>query len=264
MPFVDQYPDYEHKLFEDNHNLQNELLNKITKVVDGEEWKYLDSFSWDGFYPYYTNQTVKILFIGKESLDLGGVDYIEILMNSIKKNDPKGHGLCSNNKDPFHSKSLYITYALNHSCYEWNAIPWASVLGPEQFAIEGGISYAMINFSKFSNPAEKHWSLDKPRFQTFCELIKRIGINWYEEQIGLLNPDLIISMNLETAISYFWGGMDIWKYDKHKDREKKVSFGFLPVKGRRIPIIDTWHFSAPKKAFMRDYLNPIKEIWENL
>lgn len=264
LSFENQYPDYEHQLFEENQNLQAELKRSIQTVATNEEKKMIDDdFVTDGFYPYYTDQKVKILFIGKESLGLEGLDYIEILMNSIKHNDPKGHGLCSNNKDPFHSKSLYIAYGVNHSCYDWNTIPWASDLGMKHFAVKGGISYAMVNFSKLSNPAENHWALDKNRFQTYCNLIKRTGINWYEEQIRLLNPDLIVSMNIECLISTFFGDQVIWKYNKHEDKEKKVSFGFLTVKGRNIPIVDTWHFSAPGKAFMNCYLNPIAEIWEN-
>lgn len=33
----------------------------------------------DGFYPEYTRQPIKVLFIGREGLEIGGQDYINLV-----------------------------------------------------------------------------------------------------------------------------------------------------------------------------------------
>jgi hypothetical protein len=45
---------------------------------DGKSYSGADYFCADGFFPYYTQQTTKILFIEREAVGLSGMDYIDI------------------------------------------------------------------------------------------------------------------------------------------------------------------------------------------
>ncbi|MBK5247559.1 MAG: hypothetical protein JJE49_09880 [Peptostreptococcaceae bacterium] len=42
---------------------------------------------------------------------------------------------------------------------------------------------------------------DKNRIQTYSDMINRTGINWFAKQISLLNPDMIIEMNINHGNS---------------------------------------------------------------
>lgn len=251
-----EYPENERNLFNANQTLQKNLYTSLMGVAKGDDKEFVESFVSDGFYPYYTKQKCRILFIGKESLGLGCCDYIEVLLNSIRSNDPRGRGSWySNNRDPFHSKLLYIAYGLNHGYCDCSNMPRASEIGMEQFANEKGISYAFMNFSKFDNPSEI-WCADRIRIAKFCELVERTGINWYEMQIELLNPDLIISMNIRSLIERMFKG-EVFDNDANSLGIQDVDLGYLPVGDKKIPLINTFHFSCIGESFEDNYYKPI-------
>ena len=269
---VSMYPESELDLFFANQKLQEDLLMELKRVSIPEEKEWIDCFVSDGFYPYFSKQQLRILFIGKESLSLYGGDYIEALINGILHNDPRGRAawnrehpedpykkVITNNNDPFLSKMLYLSYGLQHDCCEWNDIPWASEIGTSRFAIDGGTSFAIMNFSKFDNPSEISYSADTFRMNKYCEFLFRTDENWHEKQIGILNPDLIISMNLKYWLPYAFrcNYEDIWDTEADGSISSIIRLGHLPIEGKRIPIIDTFHFSAPGKGFIGYYYNPI-------
>jgi len=128
-------------------------LNELEKLF--QEWykniltndpENAERMVFDGFYPYYTHQKVKILFIAKESLGLYGKDYIQAILPAIRSNDPRGRRewneshpddpwakVITNNTDPFLSKMLYIAYGLNNACCSYDDMPWASDIGQYLF-----------------------------------------------------------------------------------------------------------------------------------
>lgn len=112
-------------------------------------------FVSDGFYPYYTSQKKKILFIGREALEIGGCNYMEFLYEAYQE---KRIGSKTLNQHKFHSTMLYLTYAIEHAVYKWEEIPYADEFISE-FAQPGGISNAFMNLSKFSNGSGS-WASD--------------------------------------------------------------------------------------------------------
>lgn len=265
---VHAYPTDEQNLFFENQKLQDSLISCFKQIETPEERKWTESFVTDGFYPYYTKQKVKVLYIGKESLGIGGCDYIDVLMDSIKKNDPRGTAerkkdyphdvkkVLTNDNDPFHSKILYLTYGLNHGCLEYKDMPWASEIGTTGFAVDGGISFAFMNFSKFDNPSESSFRADNQRMNLYCEMSERTGRNWHEAQISLLEPDIIISMNISEWIARVFK-KSVWEIFDKNVKNSNVDIGYLPVKEKKIPIINTWHFSCPGKGFEKCFYEPI-------
>ena len=90
--FSDNYPNDEIELWQKNQKLVDALKQSLISLASTEfEKEFAQVINADGFYPYYTHQRVKILFIAKESLGLYGKDYIEALFQGILSNDPRGN-----------------------------------------------------------------------------------------------------------------------------------------------------------------------------
>ena len=206
----------------------------------------------DGFYPYYTHQKIKILFIGKESLEVSG-DYIEELFKAIKLGKIGDKTL---NEHKFHALMLYVVYGLQHNCLDYNNIPCATEIS-KNFATPNGISYAFMNLSKFSNESG-HWISDDALIDSFLRISSMSPENYFAKEIEILNPDLIIGMNLnedEKKDRYkFLGEL---KYPTHYGNKGQVCAQKLITRYREYNFIDCYHFSAPNKKWDEDYYSPI-------
>lgn len=268
------YPECEYSLWKRNQELVEELRSSLTAVAKDDEQEYLPYFNPDGFFPFYTKQKVKILYIAKESLGLCGCDYIEIVMPNIINNNPRGQNTvekpnkCTNNRDPMVSKVLYTTYSLNNGCCCYDDLPWAEDIGRFLFCKENGvireheqmgISYAFMNFSKFDNPSEDSYSADLKRMRTYADMCRRTGINWHVKQISLLNPDLIIDMNNLDEHTDMLGTKPVEWLDTSNNR---VWTGLLPVNDKKYLLLKTTYFSAPGVSYQRDLLPRIIEAWQ--
>lgn len=279
--FLDLYPNDEKILWKENQTLMSELKANLSAQASNEyEKELVEVFNPDGFYPYYTHQKVKILFIAKESLGLYGKDYIKAVLPGIWANDPRGRRewnedhpdnrwakVITNNNDLFLSKMLYTTYGLNNGCCSYDTMPWASEIGQYLFGRPKGIgsmeeeqpiSYAFMNFSKFDNPADDSYSADKKRIWTYWDMAKRSGVNWFAKQISLLNPDLIIEMNLDQQYSDSLGTKPIEWLETEK---VNLWVGYLPIEEKKFLYFKTWHFSLPGKSFPKHYYPFIVDAW---
>lgn len=207
-------------------------------------------FVTDGFYPYYTMQKKKVLFIGRESLGLAGEDYISFLYPEYKQGCI---GDTNINNCQFHALMLYHAWALNNNLPEWRNIPYASELA-SQFATEEGFSFAFMNLSKLSNESDS-WQADWPLIDSFIKNSNHPTKNFFNEQIRILNPDIIITMNLEGRIEAL--GEHEYLADKSNGN---VAYYNLFVDGNTIPLYDMFHFSAPGKSGESDYYLPLKKL----
>jgi len=278
--FLSKYPKDEIELLQKNNLVIEEMKRLFASLASNEyENELVKVINSDGFYPYYTHQKVKVLFIGKESLGLDGKNYIEALIYGIQKNDPRGHKdwnekhpndkwakVMTNNSDPFHSKMLYIAYGLNNGNCSYKDMPWASDIGKNLFSKaeginylqgEPGVSYAFMNYSKFDNPSENAYCADRYRMQTFSDMVKRSGVNWFEKQISLLDPDIIIDMNINREYVNNLGSKSVeWvQYGEN------LSVGYLSIAEKKYLLFETWHFSCPGMGFEKKYYLPIIETW---
>ncbi|MPM14078.1 hypothetical protein SDC9_60438 [bioreactor metagenome] len=281
-PFSHIYPSDEFELWQENQKLIDALKKSLISLASNEfENEYSQAINADGFYPYYTHQKVKILYIAKESLGLDGKDYIQAVFEGIQANDPRGHRkwnkcypenpytkVITNNSDPFLSKMLYLTYGLNNDCCSYEVMPWGSAIGQQLFGKQEGIiddrtmpgiSYAFMNFSKFDNPSEVSYAADMSRIQTYLQMVKRSKENWFAKQISLLNPDLIIEMNIgrENADNLGTGPID-WI----ERNNENLWVGYLPIENHKYLILETWHFSKPGKSFNTHFYPAIVDAWK--
>lgn len=244
------YPDSELDLKEKIENLNGEWLDFLKEQLPNESCNIERLFVSDGFYPYYTSQKKKILFIGREALEIGGCNYMEFLYEAYQE---KQIGSLPLNRHKFHSTMLYLTYAMEHEIYTWSDIPYASEFISE-FAQPGGISNAFMNLSKFSNESGE-WVADGNLINSFISASSRSPVNFFAKEIDLLSPDIIFGMNLGKSMECF-GAFESPRGYGNGD----VCFQFLKTpSGGKYPYLDCWHFSAPGKSAKENIFNPAIE-----
>lgn len=197
-----------------------------------------DCFLADGIFPGYSAQKIKILYIGRESYDLDGFHYIDKHYEWIKARNFNGKPL---NQIWVWRKLLKFTWGILHEA-SWEAIPDAEELATT-FAEKDGFSFAIENISKISRPWNGDVNADWSIIQGFIKDSLSAGKNFYGREIGLINPDLVISMNLAESVEEAVFG-DSLEYVKNSNPD--VAIFNLGINGKIIPLLDTWHFSARK------------------
>lgn len=207
-----------------------------------------DDMVCDGFYPYYFEQPRRILFIGREARDISGFNYIELLYSAYKKT--KMIGTQALNASRFHSRMFYLTYGIMNNFPEWRDIPYASVIA-DTFAESGGLSFAFMNISKFSNDGS-NWQSDWDVINVSHDVsASGAGRNFLQEEIALLEPHVVVTMNLGAKIE------SLGSLSPISDGSLPRAF-WLDTIGNRSLLVDAWHFSAPRKRDIPDYYEPIK------
>lgn len=228
----------------------NGVATIIYNCLGGEDKKL---FNMDGFYPYYTQQPLRILFVGRESCWMGGRNYIQTLLGDLKNGKV---GEWSIDQYPFHKRQFYMAYGIlaaaqaNGSFPDWEEVPWASDLGRILFAREKRdaesyckavikpvndltMSWAFMNLSKLSNDTGD-WRTDDRRYRPFVE---KYG-ECITREIQLLKPDLIIGANVYDLVG-------ILGYDESICDKTNSSCYYYEKEGLP-PFLNCYHFSAIK------------------
>ena len=85
-----------------------------------------------------------------------------------------------------------------------------------------------------------------------------VGINWFARQISLLNPDLIIEMNIGREYVDSLGTKPIeWVETENEN----LWGGYLPIGDQKFLLFETWHFSIPGKSFNKHFYPHIVDAW---
>lgn len=226
------------------------LLDEWKKIVCTDQTSS-NLFVEDGFYPFYTQQPVKILFVGREALGMAGLNYINVLFDAYKNKVVGGKSL---DTYKFHRLLFYIAYRIIHRETDWKKIPYASELA-DNFGTTSGISFAFMNLSKFSNESTS-WEADNLLIDSFLEKSQKAKENLFNKEIELLSPDLIFTMNLEGRINFL---------GEITERQNGNDIDFMRLKAgtRQIPLLNTWHFASPNKSDYQHYYKPIVETLQN-
>lgn len=232
------------------------------KTYENEKQKHIDSlmlewrnslpensrklFVSDGFYPYYFAKTPKILFIGKETLEMSGCDYICELLECYVKS--KKIGDIPINSHAFHRRLLYLAYGIlngKSTLEDFNAMPCASEIG-DCFATENDISFAFMNLSKISNETTIYADMEviKNRAENDKKFIRR--------EIDILEPDIIISGNIGHILTQMVDNFDVVEH-----LGEDVCVHKVKLNGREILYLDCWHFSNFTKADFANFFLPV-------
>ncbi len=264
------YPDNEKPKLVLLDRLFREWHQHFASARSGLDREVADGMVFDGFYPHYFNQKKRILFIGREAREIAGYNYLELLYAAYRSGKKIGSQHLNVNK--FHSRMLYVAYGLTNGTPinvdshlenqsgvslgvpsamrfpTWKDIPWASEIG-NTFGTASGVSFAFMNISKLSNEGEMSAQADWSTINRVHQLSTE-GRNFVKEQIDILEPHIIVTMNLGEKI-HALGELTLI-------RSSPVAQTYwLNVSGNRTLLIDTFHFSAWKKDDERDYYNPI-------
>ena len=249
-------------------NEEKRLKSKIDALCN--EWKTVVGepcdprplwFIPDGFYPNYLSQKVRILYIGRDAYDLYGSDdlcaektYIEKFIRQYVS------GIMDNGKNvnrfKFHKMLIKVAYGLINGC-SWSDVPCASEICDNGKIFEK-TSFAFMNLCKWSHESDG----DGPGCAADWDTINRfIGLsvtkrrNFILEEIELLSPDVIITMNFGPRLIQQFSGV-AEPCDKHED-----CFVYsLTMAKSEVLILDPWHFSATKKSECKNIYAPLLQM----
>jgi len=247
-----KYPENEQAFFEQHSNLINEWKNHISdkNIIENND---ADGFVYDGFYPYYYSQKYKILYIAAEARGKEGFDYIEELYKAYKDNKVDGRHINSNSNRT-HGLMFCITHGIKHNFKEWSKIPYASEMTCD-FGTKNGISFAFMELSKFVNK-NKDFKKDFGLINKFIEISKNEQRNYWNDQIKILDPNIIITMNFKEHYLKVLGNLET--IDK-----SYPSVYNLEVGNKKIKLIDTYHFAYRSADPKVDFYDPIIKILKN-
>jgi hypothetical protein len=208
----------------------------------------MDEMVFDGFYPYYFSQKIKILFIGWESVDIHGCNYLDVLFECYRGKE-KRIGDRHLNQSQFHYLMIYVTYGILNHMPAWQAIPFASKIG-DTFGDSNGLSFAYMNISKLSNNV---WQANHGIINTAYELSIQPR-NFIQEEIAILESHVVITMSRtkKDKIASFGKLTPI-------DNSTHIDSYWLDSGANRSLLINTWHFSAHKPN-IESFYNPICEV----
>ena len=212
-------------------------------------------FVEDGPFPYYWDQEIKILFIGRELY--GKRNEGDSL--TIRYWDERE---CMEKLGIFQSRLLYLAYGILHGeCDEdtWKKMDTATKLN-SAFATgrNEGFSYAFMNASKILNEKSTYVEENGP-FGKFTA--DKVNQAFFVREIELLSPDIIVSGNLND--------LKFWEFEEFKARleqyndwncHKDDCFVWkYKMDNKTIPLLDAHHFSARGETFEKFY-DPICKV----
>lgn len=241
-----EYPENEKLLIIELQKLFDEAYEYGKHISFKKPGYTYNDLTTDGFFPYYLSQNIKVLFIGLEHYGfLEKQNYIDSMYQAYK------NGSVNNNQ--FNYLMYYISYAFNNSFPDWHSIP---VINNKTFATEEGVSFAFMNISKFTNDTDSS-KADKELINEFAIVYSNDNIRLLQRQIEILNPDIIITMNINeyTDIKYL-GVCDFRCCD-----DGKVSIYDYKLLNRNIPLFDTYHFSKRGMNEILELYIPLKNAY---
>lgn len=239
------YPEYERPKLAALEKLFREWHQHFATNQHMLEKHAADEMVFDGFYPYYFSQKVRVLFIGRESRGISGDHNMDVILP--KYCDGKRIGGQHLNTNNFHSRMLYIAYGINNGMPVWQTIPYANEIG-DTFGTAEGLSFAFMNISKLSNESEA-WQSDWGVIDTQFELSAR-NRRFNEEEVAILEPHIVITMNLQDKLA------SLGKLTPIQTTSMPHLY-HLDGAGYQSLLIDSWHFTAGRKGDIVDYYAPI-------
>ena len=222
-------------------------------------------FVEDGFFPNYYNQKYKVLFIGREERGDGAFsegrkfkivhDWLNIFNND--------NGL--DTRYGLLGPLLILLYSIENRFqekYKNLKIKEKVTSIARSIGKPDGLSFAFMELSKYynQNGAKSNKSLME-KFLEHSHLEKR---NFFKEELTILNPDIIITLNLwglnrkisEYIDKFVFGELN---FVPQRNFGKEICLNCIMLAGKKIPIIDMYHFSKPGSK-EKDLFNPLMRV----
>ena len=207
------------------------------------------SFTPDGFYPYYWNQPIRVLVVGRESRGLTGRDFIDCVLND-------GYWISNIggvpiNKHILHRRLMYVVYGIVKEYPSFDAVPSAAEIGLT-IGKADGISFAWMNISKISNESGDYHTNYNAFWESFYASISGPR-NFIAEEVIQLEPDVIVSMNVGQQLRKALKDVaEISSISKSTQWLKGVyGLGFKSKQGQKSVLIDAYHFAAHNTKYIK-------------
>lgn len=171
---------------------------------------------------------------------------MDVLLEAYRKKRIDSRHL---DNDRFHSRMIHIAYGLNHGRRSWQEIPNASDIA-DTIGKKGGLSFAFMNISKLTNESMHFASNHAAINMAYTHSIQ--GRNFIQEEVSILDPEIIITMNLGEKI-FSLGHLDEFHSSSEAEAYK------LSCDGKERLLINTWHFSWWGRGDVEGYYDPICE-----
>lgn len=227
---------------------------KIVFPDDGKAYPPESYFCYDGFFPGYFSQRQKVLFVARETRWISGENFCDTSREFFKK-----HNI---NSDNFWRKVLYMLYGIrNEGKIPYAEIPYADDIA-KQMVESTDFGFAVMQLSKYSNDSDNGSKRNielMNRFLEDSELEKR---NFFQEELALLNPDIMILANLwECGVKddYLELCFPSKNFKNWKNYKNVANYGEYDLNGKNVRFINTYHFSSIK-SIENCFYNPVMEI----
>jgi hypothetical protein len=239
---------------------QSEITRKYEIEPDPEYWEGYDPLSYfisDGFFPGYYNQKIKVLFIGRETRHMYEEgDWIQHVIKRYENGD-------NQNKKSFSRRLLYIIQGIkNNGKLKFENLETANDYAKEMASIKD-YGFAFMNMSKYTNCTDNS-DADYDFVNQFLEDSNLENRNYFREELEILIPDIIITLNLwnggiaQKYLDLCFGKIEWIKINDDIDRRVKVSN--IVLKGKSIKLLNTYHFADRSHKTKEDFYDPVMEI----
>lgn len=251
------------------HQLDDLFNGWEKEVIPSEDKKNDYFFIQDGFYPNYLKQRPRILYIGRDAHDLyDDTTYIEKFLPQYLSGR-MGDAETNINGVKFHKLLIEVAYGIIHEC-NWNQstdepskpyVPAASEICGVDEKVFDRVSFAFMNLCKWSH--DDKIGADWTAIDEFVEKSVSAQTNYFLDEISLLSPDIIISMNFgPELISRFSSG----KFQLVDDKNENCCVYKMELDAIHKPVFlfDTWHFSSFKseeKCIFNPLVQQIDAYW---
>jgi len=253
------------QIYELNQEWKNQISTKENIIFKDDKKAYpaFQYFCSDGFYPGYFQQKRKILFIGHESRGLGSNDGSSDRVCCDIEEWKKGNL----NSTPLWKTMISIAFGIqNDGKIKFEDLPATQEIISKMIETNN-FGFAQINVSKYSNDSQTGGIADYNlinRFFIDSEFNKR---NFLREQIQILDPDIILGLNIWGAgPTKYWNQIttvfpkEDMKFIKNSNKTKFAELYNFNFEGKNIQFIQTYHYSAPGKSLKNDFYDPIMEL----
>jgi hypothetical protein len=217
---------------------------KIKFADDNKNYPAKDYFAGDGFFPSYYSQKIKVLFIGREArwmTVLGYNDYIATFMLEFfqKNND--------HNQRQFTRHLLYIVEGIkSNGSLKFEEVKRKTANGiAKEMVSSNDYGYAMMNISKYSNDSKGGDVANVKLINSFLEHSSLEKRNFFQEELAILDPDVIITGNLwDGKIEHKYLDFCFGEKKKIKEIRGKAIVYETKVLRKKIKLIDLYAFSS--------------------
>ena len=221
---------------------------------DGKEYPPQDYFAYDGFFPGYFEQETKVLFIGRETRWISGMDFRDTTYSFFKNENVNG--------SPFWCKVLYMLYGIQHKGkVPYSDVPYADEIA-KKMVETGNFGFGVMQLSKYSNDSDEGASRNIDMMNRFLEDSELEKRNFFHEELKLLEPDIIITANLfdcgvrnEYLARCFSGTFS----DELSPCPKTANHWKYDLDGKQVDMINTYHFSS-RKPIDECFYEPVMKI----